>query len=497
MPKGKKHKIGRTTEQKSLEDSPHMPSEACKKFLQQFTVDFYRSNTLMALESKFVRYKEQSVQKFNDDMARDMLQALRDGIWYREMEKRDFTKWLEWRVKDSLWNIEGILTKYGKDHNLLQDNTYIEEVMKKADSFVKLMKPYSFGRQRNQNIGWWRHVAGGSEELMKNKLVHALPATANVIEVEHTSLKGAYATVKRVRIEGAPGFELHWEFAAKLSKQWKTRPDLARLEHQNETMAVRIDHPGVVRYVAIHPSKYEGYAYWWNGGTLRQMLNLDNKYGDDIYARTLHTTMSADDVVKASYLRRFRKKRTELAWALVIIMQEVHMTDNLHNDLSPDNILFHFPADETRIYIGVCDWGMLSFSSEPMKSLYGFNSIEEMEKDLADRYWVDPTIAYVRKPDADVEIRPVVTKATEAYGVAKLALRINGGNMSEDYWKLQRPGETSVVYRQQELAEVFESYLNRLCSVDRENSGGLTHLVTRFRITYHWPVPYEHFRHVY
>jgi hypothetical protein len=81
------------------------------------------------------------VQKFNDDMARDMLQALRDGIWYREMEKRDFTKWLEWRVKDSLWNIEGILTKYGKDHNLLQDNTYIEEVMKKADSFVKLMKP--------------------------------------------------------------------------------------------------------------------------------------------------------------------------------------------------------------------------------------------------------------------------------------------------------------------------------------------------------------------
>ena len=86
--------------------------------------------------------------------------------------------------------------------------------------------------------------------------------------------------------------------------------------------------------------------------------------------------------------------------------EEVHMTDNLHNDLSPDNILFHFPADETCVYIGVCDWGMLSFSSEPMKSLYGFNSTEEMEKDLADRYWVDPTIAYVRKPDADVEIRP-------------------------------------------------------------------------------------------
>ena len=106
----------------------------------------------MALESKFVRYKEQSVEKFQEDTTKDMLQALRDGIWYREMEKRDFSMWLGWRVKDSLWNIEGVLTKYGKDHGLLQDNTYIEEVMKKADTFAKLMKPWSFGRQRKSNI---------------------------------------------------------------------------------------------------------------------------------------------------------------------------------------------------------------------------------------------------------------------------------------------------------------------------------------------------------
>jgi hypothetical protein len=26
------------------------------------------------------------------------------------MEKRDFTMWLGWRVKDSLWNIEGATT---------------------------------------------------------------------------------------------------------------------------------------------------------------------------------------------------------------------------------------------------------------------------------------------------------------------------------------------------------------------------------------------------
>ena len=124
-----------------------MPLEACKKFCQKFVVDFYRSNTLMALESKFVRYKEHSMDKFKEDMARDMLQALRDGILYQEMEKRDFTKWLEWRVNDCLRNIQGILSKYGKDHGLLQENTYIEEVMKKANDFEGLMKPWTNRRR--------------------------------------------------------------------------------------------------------------------------------------------------------------------------------------------------------------------------------------------------------------------------------------------------------------------------------------------------------------
>jgi hypothetical protein len=26
-----------------------------------------------------------------------------------------------------------------------------------------------------------------------------------------------------------------------------------------------------------HAEEYEGYAFWWNGGTLRDMFNLDNK----------------------------------------------------------------------------------------------------------------------------------------------------------------------------------------------------------------------------
>jgi aminoglycoside phosphotransferase (APT) family kinase protein len=83
-------------------------------------------------------------------------------------------------------------------------------------------------------------------------------------------------------------------------------------------------------------------------------------------------------------------------------MDEVHKSHNLHNDISPDNILLHFPADESRVYIGVCDWGMTTKSTEPMKSLYAFTDTIFEAKELAKRWWVDPRVAYVCKEGADV-----------------------------------------------------------------------------------------------
>jgi len=46
-------------------------------------------------------------------------------------------------------------------------------------------------------------------------------------------------------------------------------------------MAVKILHARVICFIAIHATKYEGYSYWWNSKTLRQMLNLDNDYLDN------------------------------------------------------------------------------------------------------------------------------------------------------------------------------------------------------------------------
>jgi serine/threonine protein kinase len=183
----------------------------------------------------------------------------------------------------------------------------------------------------------------------------ALPPTAKVIPMDNIRRQGGYATIRRVRLKGVPEFKPWWEFVAKQSNQIDKRNDLVKMEYQNEAMAVTIPHVGVIRFAAIHAEKYEGYAFWWNGGTLRDMFNLDNRYGNNIAAWVAYENTSGDELLRAEYLRWFQKKRMELAWALLYIMDEVHKSHNLHNDISPDNILLHFPEEESKVYIRVCD----------------------------------------------------------------------------------------------------------------------------------------------
>jgi hypothetical protein len=64
-------------------------------------------------------------------------------------------------------------------------------------------------------------------------------------------------------------------------------------------MVVTIPHPGVIKFVAIHAEIYEGYAYWWDGGTLQDMFNLDGRYGNDIATCIMYDNTSGEEFLRA------------------------------------------------------------------------------------------------------------------------------------------------------------------------------------------------------
>jgi hypothetical protein len=64
---------------------------------------------------------------------------------------------------------------------------------------------------------------------------------------------------------------------------------------------------------------------------------------------------------------------------------------------------------------------MATKSTEPMKSLYTFTDARSMTQTLAQRWWMDPKVAYLHRRDADVERIPLLSKTSKNYPVAKLA----------------------------------------------------------------------------
>jgi serine/threonine protein kinase len=67
----------------------------------------------------------------------------------------------------------------------------------------------------------------------------------------------------------------------------------------------------------------------------------------------------------------------------------IHKSKILHNDISPSNILLHFPPDHiNRVYIGICDWGMATRFIEEVPSVYDYPTKEEMEKNKKEHFWM-------------------------------------------------------------------------------------------------------------
>ena len=121
------------------------------------------------------------------------------------------------------------------------------------------------------------------EVVSQRRHLVVLPPTAKVIPMDNRRQSG-YVTIWRVCLEGMSEFTTWWEFATKQSNQIDKRNDLAKMEHQNELMAVTIPHVGVIQFAVIYAERYEGYAFWWNGRILWNIFNLDNRYGNNIAA---------------------------------------------------------------------------------------------------------------------------------------------------------------------------------------------------------------------
>ncbi len=68
----------------------------------------------------------------------------------------------------------------------------------------------------------------------------------------------------------------------------------------------------------------------------------------------------------------------------------------LHNNLSKDNIILHFPLNKLDVvYIDMCDWGEVGHLQELMPSLYGFTKEQNATNRKKVSWWVALEVFFV------------------------------------------------------------------------------------------------------
>jgi hypothetical protein len=343
---------------------------------------------------------------------------------------------MEDKLVDALYNTTPILDRYRKLQPMPMSQEELAAFRTKMDSFCDITKNWS---KKSQKSGaHWQQGTPMEMLLRGGQLLHFNEKVK--ISYQGKRKEGGNGAIQKCFIENDPAIPKHWAFAAKTHKG--DTPTVQKVRFNAEAMAVRSAHEGCIKWIAVHPTKSEGYSLWWNGGTIREMMRDEVQYNRESIHITLQVAFlidSNDDYQnKLDVARRvevFRKKRHKLAWTFLNTMNNVHHCHTLHNDMSPDNIMFHFlPNSVDKVYIGICNWAMAGNFNDLKESLYIHESQEARTRIMEHRWWDALELNYVLPPpestrDPDFEWQPKFTPKSETYVVGKIAQWIYGGNL--------------------------------------------------------------------
>jgi hypothetical protein len=257
-----------------------------------------------------------------------------------------------------------------------------------VDNFCNVTKNWS---KKSQKSGaHWQQGTPTEMLLQGGHLIHF----SDKVKVSYQGKRkeGGYGAIQKCFIKNDPTIPKHWAFAAKTQKG--DIPAAQRIRFNAEVMALRSAHEGYIKWIAVHPTKSEGYTLWWNGGTIQEMMRHEAQYNRKGVYITLQAAFlidSNDDYQKkldaARRVEVFRKKSHELAWTFLNTMNNVHHCHTLHNDMSPDNIMLHFRLNSAdKVYIGICDWAMAGNFNNLKESLYIHES-QEVRTRVMEHRW--------------------------------------------------------------------------------------------------------------
>ena len=410
--------------------NPNRPGKEYANAVREIVLLYYKVRSLEMLHQEFLDGGVDGFVSLCVDIGREITDKLEETELYNNwVDYAEHIQWLDELVSQNTTNV--VMGTFEVIHKKIPGQGYNLEL---KDLLQKLKVVEAF-RQRflgvkNKGIPW-------RESILKSTFAQHLqdgavwfPKKVKIVEMLMDRAEGGYREVQHVRIARMASIPIDCDFVAKKSKA--AIPLLQRQAQCMEACVNPIQHPGIIKFWAIHHNTMESYTLWWNGGSLASFLQkLNFKVSEAIILENIKFSggeLLLDELDKVTL---YQRNRTKLALLLLIIVEKCHSHGIQHNNLNPSNILLHFPPmDKTKMFLGVCDWGMACHVSEEVASNYGFRSEEEMEMQQGLRQHVAPELFYVfgpRRSETSLERQKqkhLYTKEGDAYVARKLASMI-------------------------------------------------------------------------
>ena len=376
---------------------PTYPPPCYSNFAYQVCLEWYEGQSVQMLETKYLRYKGPGIDALRRDFESLITKKCRDSTDYGDVDETyfgQFQKWMDNSIQTCIFNTKKLM---GELRPVVPG--YVES--DKSKEFRSMMEWWQTAAKRlskaeSRGYGWQTDALRAALSQDGGSCILWIYSTVKVVPLTGYDSEGGYGKVRKVRFEGMNTIPTNVLFAAKVSKA-KSLSE-ARVQRSTEALVCSLNHPAIIKFLAIHADTMEAYTLWWNGGNLRQLIGLNDKVVPHAEWHQIKLVKELlDDQVKQITL--YRKHRAKLAWALIYVMSLVHSSGVLHNDLSPMNILLHYPgfSDEV-INIGICDWGISSRIPEGALSHYGYQTEAERQKVMSSKWWVAPELFYQYGP---------------------------------------------------------------------------------------------------
>ena len=454
--------------------------------------EFFKTRGLSRLEKRFLgngavglEALEARLVSIIDDIAKEEAFSEDKARFSYQTWPATFAKAVIFNPVQTLWNVQ--YRQQVLDGRTSPTSEGFKADLERFKAGVDKVKPK--GRS-GSSIPWVQQDLAARVATRGREGVVWLPLEAEIKALDRRNYEGGFGIVRRVSIEGVSCIPPNMDFAGKTMKEDSRAKN--REKRSIEALACPVDHPGVIKIQYLDRRTYESYTLWWNGGSLASVWRIDSKYEEEHEDEILRT--AGIDLDARLELCVYRKNRAYLAWALMCIMDVIHSQRLLHNDLSPNNVMLHFPKDKTdAVYIGVCDWGMASWDGEDKMSNYGRPSRAELDVYKGKYHHAAPELFHVYGKHGTptspkrMGIKHKHNHRSEAYAVGYLARKIYNRDCSSSLFQKNKDPSS--------LSKRFEQCMDELLKPDPLERSTVTHVVDVLKKPpYNLDTPWDFFR---